>query len=103
MPEEIKELEAQSIEYSPSFAFKKVLWSLASWKAAVPAGIAMAPTATSLIEKVSAITCQFGIILHIDKPVFEGMLPVIIFAGIIGVHDFAKVKFQDKDLANKIL
>lgn len=99
---ETEPLPETPIEYSPYFAVKKVVWSLASWKVAIPVGIAMAPTATATIEKISALTAQFGITLHIDKPVFEGMLPVIIFAGIISAHDYAKVKFQDKP-ASKIL
>lgn len=101
MADEIKpeEIIAEIEKWDLKTAGKGLFWSLASWKAAVPTGVAMSPAATAVIEKISHVTSGFGITLHIDKPVFDSMLPVVVFAGIIMAHNFVKYKTSDKPIA----
>lgn len=82
--------------WKTSVAGKRLVWMLACWKTAVASGVGVAPLATTIIEKISTTTEPFGITLHINQPVFESMLPIVIFALLITGHDYAKFKTDAK-------
>lgn len=78
--------------YDAMVALKKVGWAMASWKAAVASGVAVAPAAVAVIDQISSIISPYGITIRVDLPIFEGALPIIIFAGLVTAHDYAKVR-----------
>jgi hypothetical protein len=61
------------------------------------------PAAVAFIEKVDSVTQGFGVVLTINRPVFESMLPVIAFACLISAHDFTKTKYGSTPIGQKIL
>lgn len=83
-------------DYSFLFAAKKFGYALTFWETAQKMGVTVAPVATQVIEKISSITAKYGITIHIDQPVFEGALPIFIFAFLLLGHDYAKVRTQSK-------
>lgn len=85
--------------WSYGVAGKKIAYTIAKWKASVAGGVALGPVFYSLVEQINGMTSQFGVSIHVVEPVFEKMLPVLLFSGLIALHDFAKVKFQDKPVA----
>jgi len=103
MADEIPAVEPDKIDYSLKFLLKKLGWNLAFWETALKLGPALSPAAVAMIEKISNYTSSYGITLHIDKPVFDGMLPVFILVSLISGHDFAKVKYSDNSTVSKIL
>lgn len=89
----------QTPQWELGAAGKKVGWAMVAWKSAVASGVAVAPLAVAVIEKVSGITQPYGITIHINNPVFEATLPIFLFAGLVSAHDYAKLKFSDKPVA----
>jgi hypothetical protein len=83
-------------DWKTSVAAKQIAWMLAAWKAAVAAGVTMAPVLSTAIDKLSDQLEPYGLTISIDQPVFAKFIPVLLFAAMIVAHDYAKWKTQSK-------
>lgn len=75
---------------------KKIAYTLAKWKAAMASGIGISPFISQIVEHLNADIQPWGITVHVNVPVFEKILPVLIFSGLITGHDYLKAKYPDK-------
>lgn len=87
---------SQPTTYSGSVAAKKVAWAIGKMGASASLGPTIAPKATAFIEKLSSILQPYGITIHIEQDLFAKALPFLIFAGLVALHDYAKVRTGNK-------
>lgn len=77
--------------WAASVAGKKVAWGVGK----VVAALIASPMAAHTIQSVSASLQPYGVTLIIDPAILSKTLPPIIFAGLVLLHDYLKVKNPD--------
>lgn len=86
--------EIQIPPYDMKVALKKGAWAFAQYGVARTLAPAFLPQVVAMFDKITSVLKPIGIGISINQPVFEAVLPTLIFIFLVGVHDAAKVKFN---------
>lgn len=78
--------------YLASVAAKRVTWAVGKFIVAKATTLATAPAAYAAFQAFAEMLKPLGIGLTIDPVVFVKALPVALFAGLVLIHDYVKVK-----------
>lgn len=89
MPDEI-----QTPKYDYRIALKKGGWAFAQYGVARTLAPTILPQVIAVFDKITTLLKPIGIGISVNQPVFEAVLPTLIFIFLVGVHDAAKVKFD---------